>query len=146
MAKINICDLCKQPAETNHRLSLFLRDGKKKTEKKEAELCKKCYDLFLTRIESSTPMELAIVASFAEKLSAPITPAPGYISQPNTLTPEEVGNGAFKVPSSMTYAVARKMNKETAKTEAEKGECKHEEKSMEDGGVVCRKCHQSVES
>lgn len=144
MAKINICDLCKQPAETNHRLSLFLRDGKKKTDKKEAELCKKCYDLFLTRIESSIPMELAAVASFAEKLSAPIKPAPGYIAQPNTLTPEEVGSGAYKVPSQMTYAIARKKNKEAAQAEA--GECKHEEKSMEDNGVVCRKCHQSVES
>lgn len=144
MAKINICDVCKQPAETNHRLSLFLKDGKKKTDKKEADVCKKCYELFLTTIESSAPLTLTITSVIAaNKTPAPLAPSVGYIAQPNTLTPEEVGNGAFKVPSQMTYAIARKMNKEALKSET--GECKHEEKSMEDGGVICRKCKRPVE-
>lgn len=137
MAKINICDLCKQPGETNHRLNLFLKDGKKKLEKKEAEICAKCRSRLESAIDSNSPLSLSSVD--VTKQNVPVA----YIAQPNTLTPEEVGNGAFKVPSQMTYAIARKLNKETAKAEA--GDCKHEEKSMEDNGVVCRKCKRPVE-
>lgn len=141
MARVNICDLCKEPKDTDFRLSLFKRTGKKKEEKSEAEICEPCHKqlaLGLSRKER--------FINFGTLVFDKMPPDPlGYISPEahKALTALTPPDGVVKVPSSLTPSSIKKINKSV---ETANSGCKHDEKTIDDSGrVVCRSCKKSIE-
>lgn len=144
MATIQICDTCKQPKDTDFRLSLFRQEGKKQKGKVSGDICSDCVDLISAAITASpsNPRPLGVAHKpVAAKIDRDAPPS--LTGQIENVLPPLVSDGTYKVPSIMTKAKAREINK-TREVE-EVGKCKHEKKTMEDTGVICRDCRQPIE-
>jgi hypothetical protein len=140
MAQISICDICKQPKETDFKLSLFRQEGKKQKGKVSGDVCAECVELISTAI-LATPNAPRPLGSSNKQTPRP---SPQVLSSTGPVEAlQTVSDGVFKVPSAMTPQRARAINK--AKAEAD-GDCKHENKTMEDSGVICRDCRKPIEA
>lgn len=141
MAKLNICDLCKKPADTDHRLSLFKKTGKKHEGKKLFEICQGCFSTILGALNSAPDKPVYLVQSGnVARMPVQVEVAKQDTAPTIKTNTDEVSPGIFKVASNVTLEEVKKINKEIAKS------CKHEKMTMDDDGrVVCAQCRKNVE-
>jgi hypothetical protein len=151
VAKLNICDLCKKPGETAHRLSLFKKDGKKHLDKKDAEICEGCDKRLRDAIDAAATAQTT--PAFIPTTFGPTSPAGihGYVVdkpaapkiQPQA---EDKGDGVFKVKPALTREEVKAKNK-AAEASPKKEGCPHKEMTMDDTSmkVVCKGCGIAME-
>lgn len=146
MAQISICDICKRPFETEFKLDIYKTGGGRgrKSVKISADICEGCVEIISSAVTASStnPKLLGskqVIAKEMAKLGAEAFNTLPSIDG-RTAPPKEVEPGVFKVPSTLSNNQVRKMNHQANKDTG----CKHENKTMEDSGVICRDCRQKI--
>lgn len=164
MARITICDLCKQrisdESEPNKLTLSFYANAPQETEDAgpdhilDAELCEKCTGVLRNRIESPDALTIAPapqnpiyvagdlrVEDAISTLPGPATNAVGPSEEDKanrTPTEDLLEDEIHKVPSSVDLRKGSKgvrdLNRKIVK---DKGPCAHHYKSFEEGTVMC---------
>lgn len=153
MARITICDLCKERIKNDETrrgelsLSFFATEDMSEKDEVLAELCDKCTDLILKTIKGDEPL----VAQKAQKKpvlrtrtqepeeeeddlsDAPVAPLGPSAEEKAAREPtkELLDDEMVKVPSRFDKKRANKI------IDKQKGKCPHHFKSFKDGKVVC---------
>lgn len=145
----NVCDLCVEYYENTLDYEIIL-EHKDEGNKQTGDICRKCYEALASKLKQEIKPTIPLAGlksprSDGKKSPAPLLNAIGIVSQPGQMQTghydsiQDTGDGISFVPSNLTDAKRREMNRQKSDV------CQHSTGfTMEDDGPHCKDCGEKV--